>query len=66
VSVDIRPEPDDRERAALLRALEQEAAGASLPPAYRSPWRRAGLLESARPAGEPVLAPSGAAAHAQT
>jgi hypothetical protein len=40
VDAEISPEPTEEERAALLRALA-ELDGA--PPAYRSPWWRAGL-----------------------
>jgi hypothetical protein len=48
VELEITPEPTPREREALLRGLERLLAGraASLPPAYVSPWREAGIRES--------------------
>ena len=43
---EIRPEPSPEERAAILAALERLLAEDSLPPAYRSSWREAGILEN--------------------
>jgi len=39
VDVEITPEPDEMERRAVLKALEQEGRAAEPP----SPWRQAGL-----------------------
>lgn len=43
---EIRPEPSPEQRAAILAALERLLAEDSLPPAYRSSWREAGILEN--------------------
>lgn len=41
---EIRPEPTQEERAAILAALERLLAGDA--PAYRSAWREAGIREN--------------------
>jgi hypothetical protein len=43
---EIKPEPSPEERAAILAALERLLADDSGPPAYRSAWREAGILEN--------------------
>jgi hypothetical protein len=43
VEIEITPEPDPAERAALLRALAAADDTEGEPPVYRSPWRRAAL-----------------------
>jgi hypothetical protein len=43
VELEIRPEPTDEERAALLSAVQPNGAE---PEAYRGVWRLAGLLEN--------------------
>jgi len=40
--IEIRPEPEDHVRSALVEALEAAVA----PPEYESPWRRAALHEA--------------------
>ena len=51
MDVEIVPEPTREEREALLAGLERLLAAdkdeRALPFAYRSAWRRAGLLEAA-------------------
>lgn len=48
------PEPDPRDREALLRALDELDGASAEPAAYRSPWRRAALepVEESDPYGE--------------
>ena len=46
MEAEIRPTPDDEERAAILRALEAELARGGLPAPYRSLWRELGIRES--------------------
>ena len=48
MDVEITPAPTPDEREALLRGLERLLAGGlrSLPSAYRSAWRDAGLREA--------------------
>jgi hypothetical protein len=48
VHVEITPEPTPDEREALVRGLEGLLAGrgSTVPPAYRSPWREAGIREA--------------------
>ena len=50
VELEIRPEPDEEERAAIVAALaeEQDAAGP-----YASAWRRAGIEQSLEPPDGP-------------
>jgi hypothetical protein len=43
VEVEIRPEPSDEERRAIVAALGEEDA--AVPNAYRSRWREAALEE---------------------
>ena len=43
MAVEILPEPEPREREALLRALTALEAEPAEPAAYRSLWRRAAL-----------------------
>jgi hypothetical protein len=50
VNPEIRPEPTEEEREAILRALEAEDAAA--PPAYRSRWRDAGVHEAVEDEGD--------------
>jgi hypothetical protein len=45
VDPEIRPEPTQEERAAILAALERLLAGDGAP-AYRSAWREAGIREN--------------------
>jgi hypothetical protein len=47
VEVEVRPEPPQDERDALLAAL---SGGTDEPPAYASPWRLAALQEAAEDA----------------
>jgi hypothetical protein len=47
VEVEIRPEPDDRD--AVLAAVEALLSADAEPPAYRSAWREAGVLENVAP-----------------
>jgi hypothetical protein len=42
----VKPEPDPEEREALMLALQRLLAGADIPPAYRSRWRRDGIVEN--------------------
>jgi hypothetical protein len=43
VELRIKPEPDQRERDAIERAVRRLLARDATPPGYRSRWRRAGL-----------------------
>ena len=43
---EITPEPSPEQRAAILAALRDQNADEGAPPAYRSAWRREGILES--------------------
>jgi hypothetical protein len=43
VEVEIAPEPSPAEREALLDAIGRLDGDSEQPPAYRSPWRQAGL-----------------------
>jgi hypothetical protein len=52
VAPEITPEPSPEERMVILTALEEQSADEGLPPAYRSPWRQAGILESVEDEGE--------------
>jgi hypothetical protein len=54
VELEITPQPTAKEREALVRGLERLLAGQepTVPPAYRSPWREAGIREAARAAHE--------------
>jgi hypothetical protein len=54
VTLEIVPEPEPREREALLRALAELEAVAGEPAAYRSAWRRAALepMEDGDPYGD--------------
>jgi hypothetical protein len=54
VALEIVPEPEPREREALLRGLAELEAVACEPAAYRSPWRRAALepVEDSDPYGD--------------
>jgi hypothetical protein len=51
VDVEIRPEPSPDERQALLASLERLLADQEPPAAYRSGWRKQGLLENIAPDG---------------
>ncbi|MGB2952591.1 MAG: hypothetical protein WBB74_04265 [Gaiellaceae bacterium] len=42
---EIRPEPKPEEREAIVVALQRLLERAPAPPAYRSRWRQAGLVE---------------------
>jgi hypothetical protein len=44
MEVEIRPEPEDRD--AVLAAVEALLSADVEPPAYRSAWRQAGVLEN--------------------
>ena len=46
MEIEIVPEPDPREREAMLRALGEIDDAAAQPAAYRSAWRRAALEPS--------------------
>jgi hypothetical protein len=46
VDVEINPEPRPDEREVIEVALRKLIAGRSLPPAYRSAWREAGIREA--------------------
>jgi hypothetical protein len=52
VKPEITPEPSPAERAAILAVLQERDADESAPPAYRSAWRREGILESVEDEGE--------------
>ena len=43
---EIRPEPDQEEREAIVTALKRLLAREAEPPAYRSAWRERGVLEN--------------------
>ena len=43
---EITPEPNRDECAAILAALKEQDPSDCAPPAYRSAWRREGILES--------------------
>ena len=43
MEAEIVPEPSESEREALLAALAELDGALGPPPAYASPWRRAGL-----------------------
>ena len=47
MDVEIRPEPDDDERAAIVSALARAGVAEPRPRSYDSPWRTAGLRETA-------------------
>jgi hypothetical protein len=49
VEVVIEPEPEPDEQKALTLALARLLEGETLPPAYRSAWRRAGIDVNADP-----------------
>jgi hypothetical protein len=46
VEPEITPEPSPEERAAILAALQDQSADEGAPLAYRSIWRRDGILEN--------------------
>lgn len=46
VELEIQPEPDPAEREAISRAIERLVAGGTMPVAYRSGWRDAGIAEN--------------------
>lgn len=43
---EIVPEPSEAERQAVLAALAELDGALDAPPAYRSPWRLAGLADA--------------------
>jgi hypothetical protein len=47
MEVEIRPQPDDEEREAIVAALARAGVEAPHSPGYESPWRAAGLREAA-------------------
>jgi hypothetical protein len=47
VDVEIRPQPDDEEREAIVAALARARVDVPRPHGYESPWRTAGLREAA-------------------
>jgi len=53
VDVEIRPEPDEPARRAILLALERAGVGQARPPAYDSPWRAAALDDAEPDAPDP-------------
>ena len=59
MEAEIRPEPDNEERAAILSALEAERRSNGLPAAYRSRWRELGVRESWDEAEEPPYGETG-------
>ena len=50
VELEIRPEPDEAERAAIVAALAEERPAPSGP--YASGWRRAGIEQQPEPPPE--------------
>jgi len=53
VDVEIKPEPTEDERRAILEALEREGGAAVAP----SPWRRAGLGPGPEDEADQTVAP---------
>lgn len=49
----IRPEPSPEERTAILAAVVRLEADETVPPAYRSAWREAGVRENLGAEEEP-------------
>ncbi|MBD0339084.1 MAG: hypothetical protein ICV67_07345 [Thermoleophilia bacterium] len=49
MEAEIVPEPSEAEREALLAALAELDGALDRPPAYASPWRRAGLADEEEP-----------------
>jgi hypothetical protein len=45
VEVEIRPQPDDEEREAIVAALARAGVETPFPAGYESPWRAAGFRE---------------------
>jgi hypothetical protein len=45
VELEIRPEPEDGDRAAIEAAVEAADVGEQAPAPYSSPWRRAALRD---------------------
>jgi hypothetical protein len=54
MGLEIKPQPTAQEREAIERALRKLIAGRSVPAAYESAWRQAGLREAVE--GGPGLA----------
>ena len=46
MELQIRPQPDPAERAAIEIALERLLSGPDVPGAYTSGWREAGIAEN--------------------
>jgi hypothetical protein len=46
MDAEIRPKPQADERAAILRAVEEQLAGDPRPLAHRSLWREHGIREN--------------------
>ena len=46
VELEIQPQPDPEEREAITRAIGRLLAGGTLPAAYTSGWRDAGIAEN--------------------
>ena len=46
MELEIEPEPDPREREAIEAAILRLLGEKTLPPAYVSSWRRAGIAEN--------------------
>jgi hypothetical protein len=53
MDVQITPEPGPEEREAIEAALRRLIGRGSVPAAYRSAWRKAGLQEAVEPEPEP-------------
>ena len=47
MELEIRPEPEEGDRAAIEAAVEAADVGEQAPSAYASPWRRAALRDVA-------------------
>ena len=45
VELEIRPEPEDGDRAAIEAAVETAGVAEQAPAGYSSPWRRAALRD---------------------
>jgi hypothetical protein len=53
MELEITPEPSDVEREAIEAALRRLLAGTTLPAAYSSAWRQAGLREAVQADARP-------------
>lgn len=46
MDVEIRPEPDEAQRDAILRVVAEQLAHDASPAGYRSAWREQGIREN--------------------